>query len=164
MCYTDTDSYIYYIQGCKDYFKDLRKHFLSYFDTSNYDVNNRYLLPVQNKKVPGLFKDEMAGKMISEFVGLRSKVYCIKTTDDIIKKAKGVRKPVIRDFKFSHYEKTLFNGDVVKRRNILFKAIKHEIFTQSVNKVALSANDDKRLISDDQISTKAWGHTSILNV
>jgi hypothetical protein len=161
MCYTDTDSFVYYIQT-KDYFEDLRLNFLSYFDTSNYSADNKYLLPVQNKKVPGLFKDEMNGQMITEFVGLRSKVYCIKTINDVIKKAKGVKKPIVRGFQISDYEKTLFERKVIKRKNILFKSIKHEIFTQSVNKVALSANDDKRLISDNQIFTKAWGHTTIL--
>lgn len=167
MCYTDTDSFLYYIHT-KDYFKDLRMHFLSYFDTSCYDVGNKFLLPVQNKKVPGLFKDEMEGDMVKEFVALRSKVYSIKTIGvvkpHVIKKAKGVKEAVIRNLKFSQYEKSLFQGDVIKRKNILFKSIKHEIFTQSVNKVALSAKDDKRLICDNQISTKAWGHTSILNV
>lgn len=162
MCYTDTDSFIYHIQT-KNYYKDLKRYLLPYFDTSNYRIDNEQHLPIQNKKVPGLFKDEMGGKMIIEFVGLRSKLYCIKTIDDVIKKAKGVKKSVIREFDISDYEKSLLQGDIIKKKNILFKSIKHEIFTQSVNKIALSANDDKRLISSDKITTRAWGHTSILN-
>ena len=160
LCYTDTDSFIYEI-NCEDFYLDLKNIFLDHFDTSNYRENNDYNIPLRNKKVPGLFKDEMCGEIITEFVGLRSKLYCIKTTDKVIKKAKGVKKCVIRDFKVSDYEKVLFTGDVLYKKNILFKSIKHEIFTRSVNKIALSSNDDKRFILRNKISTKAWGHSSI---
>ncbi|XP_063537662.1 uncharacterized protein LOC134747016 isoform X1 [Cydia strobilella] len=163
LCYTDTDSYIYHIQT-KNYYNDLKTSLLPYFDTSNYSIDNVHRLPIQNKKVPGLFKDELDGKYIIEFVGLRSKLYCVKTNEDVIQKAKGVSKSVIREFGIRHYEKSLIRGDVIKKKNILFRSIKHEIFTQSVNKIILSANDDKRMISDDKISTRAWGHTSILNI
>lgn len=162
MCYTDTDSFIYDIRT-EDLYKDLKNIFLRYFDTSNYPLENDFDLPLLNKKVPGLFKDEMGGRLIKEFVGLRSKLYCIKTADNIIvKKAKGVKSCVVRDFTISDYEKTLFQGDVVRKVNVLFKTIKHTIFTQSINKIALSNDDDKRLISQDKISTRAWGHKSLL--
>lgn len=162
MCYTDTDSFVYHIQT-DNFYNDIKKYFLTYFDTSNFCQNNQYTLPIQNKKVPGLFKDEMGGKVISEFVGLRSKLYCIKTLDSTIKKAKGIKRNIVRDFNVSDYEKTLYEGDIVRRTNILFKSIKHELFTCAVKKIALSADDDKRVISKNKISTKAWGHTSILN-
>lgn len=163
MCYTDTDSLIYHVQT-NDFFDDLKKHFLNYFDTSNFDTSNVYNIQLVNKKIPGMFKDELGGKIVREFVGLRSKLYCVKTEDCEIKRAKGIKKCVVRDFSIADYNKTLFTGDVVCKRNVLFKTIKHEIFTQSVNKVALSSNDDKRLISTDRVSTKAWGHIDILSI
>lgn len=161
LCYTDTDSFVYEIYT-NDFYHDLKYNFLKYFDTSNYDNNNDFKLPLMNKKVPGLFKDEMAGKCISDFVGLRSKLYSIKTLDKIIKKAKGVKSCVVRDLDITDYENILFNDGVIRRKNIMFKSIKHVIFTQSVNKIVLSSNDDKRAISVGKISTQAWGHAFIL--
>lgn len=160
LCYTDTDSLVYYIQTNNPY-QDFKLNFLKYFDTSNYDVNNEFDLPIINKKIPGLFKDEMGGQIIKEFVGLRSKLYCIKTIDKTIKKAKGTKKSVIRKLNISDYKNVLYNCNVIRKKNVLFKSIKHEIFTQSVNKVALSSNDDKRILSSDKVSTLAWGNASI---
>lgn len=161
LCYTDTDSFIYEIHT-EDFYDDLKKYFLSYFDTSNYDIGNQFTLPLLNKKVPGLFKDEMGGKIITEFVGLRPKLYCIESTESTIKKAKGVKKCVVHDILKSDYKTTLFTGDVIRRKQHLFKSLKHEIFTQRVNKVVLSSNDDKRLVLRDSISTVSWGNHSIL--
>lgn len=163
MCYTDTDSFIYHIET-KDFYQDLKIHLIDYFDTSNFSLENIHELPIINKKVPGLFKDEMSGKIITEFVGLRSKLYCVKNTDSLIKKAKGVKACVVRDLDVSDYKKTLFTNDILRKKNILFKSIKHQVFTRSVNKIVLSGDDDKRLISSDKISSKAWGHISILGI
>ena len=45
-------------------------------DTSNYDENDkRPLSIVKNKKVPGVFKDELGGKIIVEVVALRPKTW-----------------------------------------------------------------------------------------
>lgn len=161
LCYTDTDSFVYEIIT-NDFYRDIKHQLLQYFDTSNYNVENQYKLPQINKKIPGLFKDEMGGKVITDFVGLRSKLYSIKTEDKIIKKAKGVKSCVVRDLSITDYENVLFNSEVIRRQNIVFKSIKHEIFTQSVNKIALSNNDDKRTISNCKIATRAWGHCSFL--
>ena len=54
--------------------------------------DNRNLYDVKNKKVIGKMKDEVNGKIITEFVGIRSKMYSIKTEDDDFKlKAKGIK-------------------------------------------------------------------------
>lgn len=161
LCYTDTDSFVYIIYT-DDFYKDIKYKFLQYFDTSNYNINNEFMIPQINKKVPGLFKDEMGGELITEFVGLRSKLYSIKTLNKVIKKAKGIKSCVVRDLTIDDYQHVLFNRDIIHRKNILFKSIKHEIFTQSVNKIALSSNDDKRFISKCNVATRAWGHSSIL--
>lgn len=161
LCYTDTDSFIYEIHT-DDVYRDIRKHFLKYFDTSNYPSQNQYDLPIINKKIPGLFKDELGGRIMTEFVGLRSKLYCIKTESDVIKKAKGIRKNVIKHLNATDYGDVLLNDKLVRRKNVLFKCIKHHIFTQTVNKIALSNADDKRFIMPNKVSTMAWGHTSLI--
>lgn len=161
LCYTDTDSFIYVINTL-DFYEDLKNVFLKFFDTSNFNNNNQFDLPLINKKVPGLFKDEMSGQLISDFVGLRSKLYCVRTLERVIKKAKGVKSYVIRDLNMLDYESVLLNKNVIRKKNKLFRSIRHEIFTRDVNKIVLSGNDDKRFISSDKISTIAWGSVDIL--
>ena len=73
LLYTDTDSFIYEISSA-DVYEELRPHARDYFDFSNYPENHM-LKNSCNKKVPGKFKDESASKCITEFVGLRSKMY-----------------------------------------------------------------------------------------
>lgn len=157
LCYTDTDSFIYKIQT-KDFYSDLKNVFINYFDTSNFDLSNEFLIPLHNKKKPGLFKDELGGDLLTEFVGLRSKLYCLKSNKLLLKKAKGIKKPAVQELTLNDYRDVLLNDKIIRKRNILFRSIKHEIFTQTINKVALSNKDDKRLILADKVSTKAWGH------
>ena len=93
---TDTDSLMYEIET-KDLYKDIRDDLVQRFDTSNYSDNHPLLqnrrgeIP-SNKNVPGMFKDEAGGKIIIEFVGLRSKLYSYKINNGNIKKCKGVKK------------------------------------------------------------------------
>ena len=62
LCYTDTDSFIIYIKS-EDFFADISNDVEKWFDTSNYDKNDKRPLPIgKNKKVPSLFKDELGGK------------------------------------------------------------------------------------------------------
>lgn len=87
LCYTDTDSLLYFIKT-EDFYSDMKKN-IRYFDTSNYEFDNKYNIPKSNMKLPGYFKDEMGGEVISEFVGLRAKLYCIDTDKKSIKKRKA---------------------------------------------------------------------------
>ena len=73
LCYADTDSFVIYIitQG---FFEDLPDDVKTWFDRSDFDENDKRPLPIgDNKKVPGLFKDELGGKIIKEVVALRLK-------------------------------------------------------------------------------------------
>ena len=73
LCYTDTDSFIIDIKT-EDFFEDISNDVERWFDTSNYDKNDKRPLPIgKNKKVPGLFKDELGGKIMTEVVALRPK-------------------------------------------------------------------------------------------
>ena len=87
-----------------------------YFDISNYEVN-RPLPTGKNKKIIGLMKDELGGKIITEFVTLRPKTYSFLTDDGKEdKKAKGIKKCVIKKkIKFNDYNKCLFSDELILR-------------------------------------------------
>ena len=89
---TDTDSLIYEIET-EDFYKDISADVKDRFDTSDYTPNHPSGIPSGfNKKVLGMFKDEAAGKVIDEFVGLRAKLYSYKMFDGKeSKKCKGVK-------------------------------------------------------------------------
>ena len=73
----DTDSFIIHIKT-EDFYKDIANDVEKWFDTFNYDENDNRPLPIgMNKKVIGLFKDELGGKIMKEFVGLRTKVWAL---------------------------------------------------------------------------------------
>ena len=74
LCYTDTDSFIIHIIT-EDFFEDIAYDVERWFDTPNYDENDKRPLPIgkKKKKVIGLFKDELEGKIIKEFCALRAK-------------------------------------------------------------------------------------------
>ena len=81
LCYTDTDSFIIQIIT-EDFFEDITGDVKKWFDTSNYDENDKRLLPIgMNKRVYGFFKDELVGKIMKEFVVLRAKKYAYRTND-----------------------------------------------------------------------------------
>ena len=107
LCYMDTDSFIMNIKT-KDFYKDIANDVEKRFDTSNYEVNRP--LPIgKNKKAIGLIKDELGGKIITEFITLRPKTYSYLTDDcKEDKKAKGTKKCVIkRMIEFNDYKKCL---------------------------------------------------------
>ena len=91
LCYMDTDSFIMNIKT-EDFYKDIANDVEKRFDTSNYEVN-RPLPTGKNKKVIRLMKDELGGKIITEFVTLRPKTYSYLTDDcKEDKKATGTKK------------------------------------------------------------------------
>lgn len=86
----DTDSFIYTIET-DDFYKDIINDIDYRFDTSEYQEGNKFGIPLKNKKVLGMMKDENLGRVMKEFVGLRAKMYSFITEDMIeIKKAKGI--------------------------------------------------------------------------
>ena len=107
LCYMDTDSFVMNIKTV-DFYKDIANDLEKRFDTSNYEVD-RPLPTGKNKKVIGLMKDELGGKIITEFVTLRPKTYSYLPDDGKEgKKAKGTKKCVIkRTIKFNDYKNCL---------------------------------------------------------
>ncbi len=107
-----------------------------------------------------MFKDEVGGKIIQGFVELRAKLYVYKMLDrKEEKKCKGIRKPVIKkDISFEDYKECLFTGNEQMRKMSVIRSRKHTLYTEEVNKVAMSANNDKGVILPDRIHTLAIGH------
>lgn len=158
LCYTDTDSLLYLVYT-NNFYMDM-KEMLPYFDTSNFAVNNMYNMPIANMKIPGYFKDEMGGTVISEFVGLRAKLYCINTEATSIKKAKGIKKCVTKKLNMKKYKKCLYNSEELRDNMCIIKSKNHKMFTQRLNKLVLSKNDDKRQLINGAVRTLPWGHYS----
>ena len=158
LCYMDTDSFIMNIKT-NDFYEDIASDVENRFDTSNYEVN-RPLPTGKNKKVIGLMKDELGRKIITEFITLRPKTYSFLTYDGKEdKKAKGTKKCVIRKMiKFNDYRKCLLNNEVILKSQQRFICKKHDVYTENINKIALSNNDDKRIVSSNKISSYPYGY------
>lgn len=167
LLYGDTDSFFYEIHT-DDFYNDINKPQLKqYFDMSDYPKNHANFSET-NKKVLGCFKDECCGIPLIEYIGLRPKLYTYHTVDDeylskvkhlSLRKAKGITKPVIKNkITFSDYKTCLFN-DIKMRKDItIFRSKKHVVQTLTINKLALSANDNKRVVCSDGVNTLPYGH------
>ena len=165
LLFTDTDSFMYEIET-EDFYKDISKDVKDRFDTSDYPENHPSGIPTGiNKKVLGMFKDEAAGKRIKEFVGLRAKLYSFIMEDGKEnKRCKGVKKQVVESsITHEDYKTCLRTGKEQLRKQNILRSYEHEVFTEEINKIALSSIDDKRYILDDGIHTLAWGHHKIKN-
>ena len=153
--YMDTDSFAIHIKT-KDFYEDIVNDIEKWFDTSNYNEDDKRPLPIgMNKKLIGLFKDELRGKIMKEFVGLRAKTYAYLMNDDSEhKKAKGTKKCVIkRILKFTDYKNCQSNDKIILKSQQRFKSDCHNVCTEQINKIALSSNDDKRSQTFDKITT-----------
>ena len=157
LLFTDTDSLIYHIHT-DDFYQDISDDIRTKFDTSDYPPNHESgILTGVNKKVIGMFKDEVAGKQITHFIGLRPKLYSFKIEEDKeVKKCKGIKKNVIKKkLDFDDYVQCLFSGEKEMRKMKIIKSEKHDIYSKEVNKIALSNEDDKRKVLNDKIKTLA---------
>ncbi|XP_076678761.1 uncharacterized protein LOC143374488 [Andrena cerasifolii] len=159
--YTDTDSLIYHIQ-CDDIYETM-KHNIDRFDTSDYPIGNTYDRPRLNKKVPRLMKDENNGMIMTEFVGLRAKMYALRIDGKKdTKKAKGVKTNVIaRTITFDDYAQCLQKEIEMVRRQSCIRLKLHKVYTISESKIVLSPCDDKRYTVPDSTDTLPWGHYRI---
>ena len=162
LCYMDTDSFIMHIKT-EDFCKDIADDIEKIFDTSNYGSNaiafKRPLPKGINKKVIGLMKDELGGKIMIEFVALRPKTYSYLMDDGASdKKAKGTKKFVMkRRLRFNDYKDCLLKNKITLKLQQRFKSERHGVYTEEINKIALSSNDDKRLQTFDRITSYPYG-------
>ena len=160
---TDTDSLCYEIQT-EDFYKDISGDVEDNFDMSNFPKYHPSGIPVgKNKKVPGMMKYEAGGRIIEGFIGLRAKLYSYKMFEGKEeKKCKGIKKSVIKkNISHEDYKECLFSEKPQMRKMNVIRSRGHEIFSEIMNKIALSANDDKRIILEDKISTLSYRHYKI---
>ena len=142
--YMGTGSFIINIKT-NDFYEDIASDIENRFDTSNYEVKRP--LPT-------------GGNIITEFVTLKPKRYSFLTDDGKEdKKAKGTKKCVIKKMiKFNDYKKCLLNDEVILKSQQRFISKKHDVYTENINKIALSNNDDKRIVSSNKISSYPYGY------
>ncbi|XP_048588381.1 uncharacterized protein LOC116601844 [Nematostella vectensis] len=160
LLFTDTDSLMYEIET-EDFYKDISGDVRSMFDTSNYPRNHPSGIESGlNKKIIGMFKDETGGLQITEFVGLRAKLYSYRMDGGgEAKKCKGVKRAVVKkSIGFDDYKDCLFGKEPQMRMMNVIRSHGHNVYTETVNKRALSHEDDKRIICDDGIHTHAHGY------
>ena len=142
---SDTDSFCYYIKTKKDFYKIIKED-LDWFDFSNYNKGHENYNN-DNHLVPGKMKDEMGGKIIDEFVGLRSKMYSLTVQNQQDKKAaKGFLRSIQKDIRHEDYLRCIdettdlsFTGHKIHHEH-------HQIFLSEDTKKGLCAYNDKKYI------------------
>ena len=163
LCYTDTESFVIHIITY-DFYENIAGDVERWFDTSNYDENEynsieKRPLPIGKKKVIGLFKDELGGKIMKEFSALRTKTYAYLMDDDSEKKqAKEIKKCITkRRLMFGNYADCFFNDKIIVKSQQGLISDHHDVYNKEINKIALISNDDKRLQTFDKITTYTNG-------
>jgi hypothetical protein len=161
LLYTDTDSLLYEITSNSliPAFQKLSQH----FDFSNYPPTHP-LFDASRTRLPGLFKDEAAGKTVTEFVGLRAKMYAYTVVDHECgkvqenKAAKGVKASVIKQsLTHNDYKNCLFNSAQYEHEFHQITSKSHSVTTAHKTKISLSPFDDKRFLLN-AVDSVPYGH------
>ena len=189
LLYTDTDGLIYEIRNCDPY-ETMKRDCSTYFDTSDYPIDNVYGIPLVNRKEIGLMKDENNGRIVTDFIGLRAKLYTFKLLPDVnerkrkrnhleeegceddmdvllsneglTKKAKGIKKSVVSTkIGFDDYVSCLESSTQKIIHQNLIKSDKLIVNSITQTKVALNPQDDKRYLIEGSYDTLPWGHYAI---
>ena len=172
----DTDSFVYEIET-KDFYRDFAKDVKKRFDTSGFSNDDNRPLPIgENKKEIGLMKNELGGKIMTEFVALRAKMYAYGRIGHMTaqqqhfvacdeKCCKGTKKFVVSEgLTLDDYKACLFNGKTIYREQMLFENKKHKVYTVNMYKIALNRDDDKRFVLAGGITTLARGYVALVGL
>ena len=152
LLFTDTDS-LTYQSKLKDVYEEFfKRKYL--FNFSSYPKDSRFF-DTTNKKVISKREDEKEGKIIDEFVGLKSKMYSIKNIDG---KESNTTKGVNLTTEFNEFKNILFKKKIMRHKMKRIHRKKHKLGTYEINKISLSCFDDKRCIQGDSINTLAFFH------
>jgi hypothetical protein len=156
LLFTDTDSLCYHIRK-HDIFQIIKEN-KTEFDLSNYPKDHD-LYDGTNNKVVGKFKNESV-KIITEFIGLRSKLYSftVDNEDGSKNRCKGIKTYVAKNLTIDNYRNTLQTTDSLTVSQNSIRSYGHEIYTETTTKVALSCTDDKLYIATNYINTYNFGY------
>jgi hypothetical protein len=158
LLYMDTDSFFLSVRTNDIY--PYIKNSIKYFDTSNYPFNHPCYSNVNNK-IPGYFKDELVLDQCIRYISLCPKIYSFELFEKTVKKIKGVKKNIVKkEIQFQDFYKCLFEDLSLAKDQLLFKSIKHEIYTIKQNKRALNNFCDKRYFYNN-LESLAYGHYKI---
>ena len=160
MVYTDTDSFVFHTKT-DDIYQDL-KEINDEMDFSGYDKNHK-CYDATNKKVLGKFKDEVGGKIMTGFIGLRPKCYAFKMHGDNTeyKKCKGTAKNTVkRKIKYDDYNQVLETNKVIHRSFNSIRSKNHKIYSINTTKVSLNSYENKRYWTTS-VDSLAYGHYKI---
>ena len=152
---TDTDSLLFSCET-EDIYRDMQAS-LDYFDTSNYPKGHG-LQSDQRKMVLGKWKDENASKPISEFVGLRSKMYSfLWDGNKEEKRAKGIAKVTVKkELRHDCYKKVLFDETSKVSSMPSLRSHRHELFGETIRKTGLSAVCLKKIPVESSSEFFVW--------
>ena len=159
---TDTDSLIFQV-SCINFFEKYKK--LPFFDFSNFDKKS-FLYSGKNRKALLYFKDENPDDFIREFIGLRSKLYVIKTTKSYEdKKCKGYNRK-FRDslLSFNKYKKCHSDLKTYRLPLLSIRGVDQQLYTIFQNKIVLNNFDSKMYICNCNIHTFFYGDHNIDNI
>ena len=157
------DFHYNYALQLRNVFQDISGDIGKWYDTSGYPPDFPHLPVWKNKKVLGVFKDECGGKIMTEFVALRANCNSfLMENGKMKKKVKGVKKNVEKSIMHEDFKKTLFTGEIMNVKQNLIRSRLHNLYTEKMKKIALSVDDDKRIVLEDKISTLAIGHKKVL--
>ena len=189
LLFTDTDSLCFIVET-EDFYKDMKCD-KDMYDFSGY-FEGHFLYDSKNRKKLGCMKDETCGIPITEFVGLKAKMYSLMTeTFDNFnnnyykihgnflkepKKKPDVHKMTCKGIKKSVCKKEISHNDFVScnantdepiERNHTIKLInskKHQLYSIEQSKKGINCMDKKRFILDSNIDTLPFGHFKIKNI
>eukprot|EP00438_Fugacium_kawagutii_P011395 Skav219002 [mRNA] locus=scaffold169:420344:421828:+ [translate_table: standard] len=160
MVYTDTDSFVFHTKT-DDIYEDL-KEIKDEMDFSGYDKTHK-CHDATNKKVLGKFKDEVDGKNMTGFIGLRPKTYAYKIygDDKEYKKCKGTAKHTVkRNMTYEEYNRVLETNESKNKTFNSIRSKRHKIYSITTTKVSLNSYENKRYWTTD-IDSLAYGHWKI---
>ena len=130
--------------------------FKQLLDLSDY-TETHFLYEKSNKKVPLTMTDELQGKVLTEIVCLRSKMYSIRFEGGVKQNAKCIQKTV-KTLHHDRFKSCLFDNQLVRKSMTQLRSTNHQIVVNRVNKIALSPFDDKRYLQEDGLRYLAFGH------
>ena len=154
LLFTDTDHLTYEVKS-EDFYEEVFKH-KHLFHFSNYPEDSKFF-DETNKKVICKMKDAFEGKIVDEFVGLKSKMHSMKSID---RKESNTAKGVNIEIEFNEFKDTLFNKKEIRHKMGRIQVKKHKMEKGEINRKSLSV-DVKRFVLNDGIHTLEYFHKGI---